>query len=102
MAYGVALDIGTTTVSGTLLDLEKRIVKKRFSSLNSQISYGHDIISRINYVLRKRNGLKRLNRSIISSINFRHFLTSSFRTGSYLNYNIDSLISPFEELKKDA
>ena len=71
MPYGIALDIGTTTVSGALIDLEKKSVVKRFSSLNSQLSYGHDLITRLNYARCKTKGLKRLSKSIISSINFK-------------------------------
>jgi len=70
MSYGVAFDIGTTTVSGSLLELEKGTKKKRFSCLNNQISYGHDIISRINYALYKTNGPQKLQNSVISSVNF--------------------------------
>ncbi len=54
MAYGIALDIGTTTISGSLLDLEKGVKRQNFSSLNSQLSYGHDIISRIYYALQQK------------------------------------------------
>ena len=70
MGYGIALDIGTTTVSGSLLDLEQRIVITRFSALNSQLSYGHDIVSRLAYAIHKPNGPQRLQKSIASSINF--------------------------------
>ncbi|MBV7274962.1 DUF4445 domain-containing protein [Clostridium sp. PL3] len=62
--YGIALDIGTTSVAACLVDLyEGRLIAKA-SSGNAQIKYGADVINRIIYST-KRNGLAELNHAII-------------------------------------
>jgi uncharacterized 2Fe-2S/4Fe-4S cluster protein (DUF4445 family) len=67
---GVALDIGTTTVQGKLIDLKDKRELAYFSSLNEQLPHGHDIISRIKFCLEKPSGLEKLHGNAISSINF--------------------------------
>ena len=67
---GVALDIGTTTVQGKLIDLKDKRELAYFSSLNEQLPHGHDIISRIKFCLEKPGGLEKLRDNAISSINF--------------------------------
>ncbi|MBL7068827.1 MAG: DUF4445 domain-containing protein [Candidatus Omnitrophica bacterium] len=67
---GIALDIGTTTIKGRLIDLETDEGLSYFSSLNEQLTLGHDVISRIKFALEKPKGLEKLNKRIISSINF--------------------------------
>jgi len=67
---GVALDLGTTTVQGKLIDLDTKSELAYFSSLNEQLSHGHDIISRIKLCLEKPKGFERLHKNIISSVNF--------------------------------
>ena len=69
-ALGVALDIGTTTIQGKLIDLKDKRELSYFSCLNEQLIFGHDIISRIKFSCEKPNGLEKLNKKIISSINF--------------------------------
>ncbi len=67
---GVALDLGTTTIQGSLVDLKEKRRLSYFSSLNEQLTFGHDIISRISFCLKGQGGLERLNKRAISSINF--------------------------------
>lgn len=45
--YGLAVDIGTTTVGAYLLDLGRRRIVAAASQLNAQASYGADVLSRI-------------------------------------------------------
>ncbi|MFP3984179.1 MAG: ASKHA domain-containing protein, partial [Desulfurivibrionaceae bacterium] len=66
--YGLALDIGTTTVSGLLLDLNTGEILAESSVYNAQISYGEDVISRIVYSQR-RGGLHMLQERVIYTIN---------------------------------
>ncbi len=66
--YGLALDIGTTTVSGLLLDLNTGEILAECSVYNAQISYGEDVISRIVYSQR-RGGLHMLQERVIYTIN---------------------------------
>jgi uncharacterized 2Fe-2S/4Fe-4S cluster protein (DUF4445 family) len=66
--YAVALDIGTTTVYGQLIDLNTGECKGEYGDFNGQISYGEDVISRIIYA-EKPEGLETLQRVIIGTIN---------------------------------
>jgi uncharacterized 2Fe-2S/4Fe-4S cluster protein (DUF4445 family) len=61
--YGVAFDIGTTTVVGYLLDLNTGEQLAVCARMNPQISFGDDVISRINYG-QTREGLEKLNISL--------------------------------------
>lgn len=47
--YGIAIDIGTTTLVISLVDLINGKILKSYASLNSQKKYGEDVISRITY-----------------------------------------------------
>lgn len=66
--YGVAVDIGTTTVAVSLIDFKnfETIITK--SSFNQQMVYGEDIITRIIYA-EENNGIEELNQKVISTIN---------------------------------
>ena len=66
--FGIAVDIGTTTVYGQLLDLCTGDVLAQHGEFNSQISYGEDVISRIIYA-EKGDGLKVLHRKVVWTIN---------------------------------
>lgn len=48
-AYAVALDVGTTTIWGQLLDLNRQVVLAEASAYSHQIRYGEDVISRVIY-----------------------------------------------------
>ncbi|HEY6000866.1 MAG TPA: ASKHA domain-containing protein [bacterium] len=66
--YGLAIDIGTTTVWAELVDLASRETLGRESEYNSQISLGDDIISRI-VASMKKDGLARLQSLVAGTIN---------------------------------
>jgi uncharacterized 2Fe-2S/4Fe-4S cluster protein (DUF4445 family) len=66
--YGLALDIGTTTIGGVLLNLNTGKIIADASVYNSQIGYGEDVISRVVYSQRP-GGLKSLQSKVVSSIN---------------------------------
>jgi uncharacterized 2Fe-2S/4Fe-4S cluster protein (DUF4445 family) len=70
--YAIVIDIGTTTVSGQILDLVDRGQDIRTlaesSDYNSQIRYGDDVISRIMYS-RKKNGLENLQKAVVGTVN---------------------------------
>ena len=67
-AYAIALDIGTTTVMGQLLNLVTGEVLAERAEFNAQISYGEDVISRIVFA-EKEGGLDKLNKAIVDTIN---------------------------------
>jgi len=66
--YGLACDIGTSTVALHLVDLQDGQIQSTASSLNQQITCGEDIISRINYAQNPER-LKKLQELIISTVN---------------------------------
>jgi len=66
--YAVALDIGTTTITGKLIDLFTGKSLAEYSDFNSQISYGEDVITRIMYA-EKPGGLKKLHSVVVKTIN---------------------------------
>ncbi|MGB9498818.1 MAG: ASKHA domain-containing protein [Dissulfuribacterales bacterium] len=67
--YGLAVDIGTTTVAGYLCDLETGEVLVTESIMNPQVMYGEDVMSRITYTMVSRDGLKLMNQVIIKGLN---------------------------------
>lgn len=67
-AYGVALDLGTTSLQGILVDLSQGEVVAMASHTNLQRVYGQDIISRISYCLENREGLDNLHRILINGV----------------------------------
>src|SRR5207245_7194783 len=48
-SYGVAFDLGTTTVVGTLMNLKTGMAEAVRSTLNGQAPVGADVISRISH-----------------------------------------------------
>ncbi|MFZ5644812.1 MAG: ASKHA domain-containing protein [Bacillota bacterium] len=68
-AYGIAVDIGTTTIAAYLCDLVTGKVLKRHSMMNSQVRYGDDVITRISYCMMNDGGLNRLHSIIIDDLN---------------------------------
>ncbi|TET30221.1 MAG: DUF4445 domain-containing protein [Anaerolineales bacterium] len=65
--HGVALDIGTTTVTAYLVDLISGKVKASAAEYNGQIARGEDVISRIIYA-GKGNGLSELGTLVRETI----------------------------------
>jgi uncharacterized 2Fe-2S/4Fe-4S cluster protein (DUF4445 family) len=66
--YGLAIDIGTTTVTVWLVDLITGKVEAQYSEYNGQISRGEDVISRIIFSS-KDGGKEELQNRVMSTIN---------------------------------
>jgi uncharacterized 2Fe-2S/4Fe-4S cluster protein (DUF4445 family) len=66
--YGIAVDIGTTTVVSTVVDLNTGKEISVASALNTQATHGADVISRINYTVEENDGLAELSDRIIDVI----------------------------------
>ena len=67
--FGVAFDVGTTTVVAFLMDLitgDRLSVK---SAMNPQIAIGDDVITRISFCQEKTGGLEKLRISIVDCLN---------------------------------
>ncbi len=67
--YGVAVDIGTTTIVAALVDLNNGETVSRKATYNSQIRFGEDVITRILYTVDNPDGLAQLHDSVVSDIN---------------------------------
>jgi uncharacterized 2Fe-2S/4Fe-4S cluster protein (DUF4445 family) len=65
-AYGIAIDIGTTTVALWLVDIESGKVLAAHNAYNGQVDCGLDVISRINYA---KKSLPELRKRILRTIN---------------------------------
>ncbi len=65
--YGVAVDIGTTTIAAYLLLPNEGKTIDVVSALNSQSSFGADVVSRISYA--NEHGLDSLHQRIVGQIN---------------------------------
>lgn len=66
--YGLALDLGTTTVVGVLVNLSDGSIRAQASSLNRQITLGEELLTRI-HAARKPEGSATLQRLAVESIN---------------------------------
>jgi uncharacterized 2Fe-2S/4Fe-4S cluster protein (DUF4445 family) len=66
--FGIACDIGTTTVALYLVDMTSGKIRETASSLNQQIKCGEDIIARINYS-QKPGHLEELHDLVVLTIN---------------------------------
>jgi uncharacterized 2Fe-2S/4Fe-4S cluster protein (DUF4445 family) len=67
--YGLAVDIGTTTVAGYLCDLNTGEVLATEAMMNPQVAFGEDLMSRISYAVKEKNGLKKLQQVVIRGLN---------------------------------
>jgi uncharacterized 2Fe-2S/4Fe-4S cluster protein (DUF4445 family) len=67
--YGLALDIGTTTIGGYLVNLRDGRILSSGSILNPQVRFGEDIMSRISYAVNARDGLRMLKAVLMDDIN---------------------------------
>ncbi len=66
--FGIAIDIGTTTIAVYLVDLVTGKEVDVLSELNGQKSYGADVISRINYTMENSDGIEQLRKTIVTQL----------------------------------
>ena len=67
--YGLAVDIGSTTVAGHLCDLRTGTVLATEALMNPQMAYGEDLMSRVAYAMTHANGLDTMHAAIITALN---------------------------------
>lgn len=67
--YGVAVDIGTTTVACSLVDLTDGRILATTSGVNPQTKFGGDVLTRIQYTQDHSNGLLELQNTIVDFLN---------------------------------
>ena len=68
-AYGIAFDIGTTTVAGILCDLKTGTVMDAAAVANPQSAFGADVISRIHYSSLSTGNREEIQKTIIDCLN---------------------------------
>ena len=68
--YGLAIDVGTTTVAGYFCHLDTMEIIDTVSLMNPQCKYGEDVMSRITFHMNTPGGLKRMSDDLIEGINW--------------------------------
>jgi uncharacterized 2Fe-2S/4Fe-4S cluster protein (DUF4445 family) len=68
-SYGAAVDIGSTTIALYLCNLRTGEVLAAESEMNPQIVYGEDIMSRIQYTIEHEDGLEKLHKAVVGTLN---------------------------------
>ncbi len=64
LAWGVAFDVGSTTIAGHLCDLATGEVLASEGAMNPQIRFGEDLMSRVSYVMLNEDGAERLTADV--------------------------------------
>src|SRR5437899_10806764 len=68
-SYGVAFDLGTTTVVGTLMNLRTGMAEAVRSTLNGQAPFGADVISRISHGMQGDAAKAELREAVLATMN---------------------------------
>ncbi len=68
-AYGLAADIGSTTIVVHLCDLRTGAVLATEASMNPQVRFGEDLMSRVSYVMMHPDGTEKMHRAVITTLN---------------------------------
>lgn len=67
--YGIAVDIGTTTIAAYMCNLRTMKVIDTVSMMNPQCKYGEDVMARITYHQMTPGGLKRMSDDLVEGLN---------------------------------
>lgn len=67
--YGLAIDVGSTTVVAHLSDLRTGALLATEAMMNPQMRYGEDLMSRISYGMMHSDGAHRLHQAIVEALN---------------------------------
>ncbi len=67
--FGVAFDVGTTTLVGTLMNLRTGMAAAVRSTLNGQAPFGADVISRISHAMNGQESLDELKTAVVTTMN---------------------------------
>lgn len=68
-AFGLAVDVGSTTIAMHLCDLSSGVVVASSGMMNPQIRYGEDLMSRVSYIMMNPGGDKLLTNAVREGIN---------------------------------
>ncbi|MCX8954316.1 ASKHA domain-containing protein [Ruegeria sp. NA] len=67
--YGLAIDLGSTTIAAHLTDLETGEVKASSGLMNPQIRFGEDLMSRVSYSMMNPGGDREMTKAVREAIN---------------------------------
>lgn len=117
--YGVAVDLGSTTIVAQLINLMNNQIIDNYTEVNPQISFGADIISRISYAMQKNANLMKLcnivreciakmvdyliTRNSISSLKKVVLAGNSVMHHLFAGYDVTSLaVAPFQSTRNEG
>lgn len=66
--YGMAFDIGSTTIAAHLLDLSSGEVLASNGKMNLQIAFGEDVMARVSYVMMNDDGLPKMHTAVMQTV----------------------------------
>lgn len=67
--YGLAVDVGSTTIAAHLCNLLTGEVVATETTMNPQVRYGEDLMSRVSYGMMESQGVTRMHRAVIKALN---------------------------------
>lgn len=67
--YGLAIDLGSTTIAAHLCDLRNGEVKASSGVMNPQIRFGEDLMSRVSYAMMNAGGDREMTTAVRTAIN---------------------------------
>lgn len=67
--YGLAIDLGSTTIAAHLCDLRTGAVAASSGVMNPQIRFGEDLMSRVSYAMMNPGGDQEMTRAVRDAIN---------------------------------
>ncbi|MGH8266148.1 MAG: ASKHA domain-containing protein, partial [Steroidobacteraceae bacterium] len=67
--YGLAVDVGSTTIAAHLCNLESGEVVASSGSMNPQIRFGEDLMSRVSYSMMNAGGAQQLTEAVRGAVN---------------------------------
>ena len=68
-AFGVAIDVGSTTIAGHLVDLGTGEVLASAGVMNPQIRFGEDLMSRVSYAMMNAGGASEMTAAVRGALN---------------------------------
>ncbi|OWU84950.1 drug:proton antiporter [Oceanicola sp. 22II-s10i] len=67
--YGLAIDLGSTTIAAHLCDLDTGEVKASAGLMNPQIRFGEDLMSRVSYSMMNPGGDREMTKAVRAALN---------------------------------
>jgi len=67
--YGLAVDVGSTTIAAHLCDLESGEVVASAGAMNPQIRFGEDLMSRVSYAMMHPGGAQQMTEAVRDALN---------------------------------